>query len=596
MKGLCDFFFLSLQLKSSCLNSFYVIKQSSSKCYLVFEMIKSLHIENYALISRLDINLNGGFSVITGETGAGKSIILGAIGLLKGQRADVKSIKTGEKRCVVEAVFDVKSYELNDFFEENDLDFDGSECIIRRELTASGKSRAFINDTPVTASLLKTLGDKLVDVHSQHQNLLLNNEDFQINVLDIIGKANSVRKEYATLYHDYKNALASLNKAVEDSKRSHEDEDYWLFQYNQLAEAMLDDENEQDAIEAEAEMLEHAEEIRSELFCAQSILSGDNDESGNLLSSLKRATDAVDSIIDKYRNAATLAERLKSSYIELKDIAAEIETEAENVESNPMRLQQIQDRLNVIYSLQRKHNVNSIAELQAIRDELAEKINAIDNSEEMIENLKHEAEQKQAKAVEKAKGLSEIRRTAAEKSEALMVERLKSLGMPNVQFKIQIQSDYNRLDNDGADCVTFLFSANKNGMMQDVAKVASGGEVARVMLSLKSLIADAVQLPTIIFDEIDTGVSGSIADKMAEIMTEMGKNGRQVISITHLPQIAAHGIHHYRVYKDEEGESAISNIIELDENQRIEEIAHMLSGAEITTAAIANAKELLLNK
>ena len=559
-------------------------------------MIKSLHIENYALISRLDINLHGGFSVITGETGAGKSIILGAIGLLKGQRADIKTIKEGEKRCVVEAEFDVSSYNLNAFFEDNDLDFDGAECIIRRELTASGKSRAFINDTPVTASLLKTLGDKLIDVHSQHQNLLLNNEGFQLNVLDIIGGAENVHSEYASLYYDYRTSLNLLNKAIEDSKRSHEDEDYWRFQHTQLAEAMFDDENEQDSLESEAEMLEHAEEIRSELFCAQSILSGDNDDSGNLLTSLKRATDAVDSITDKYRNASPLAERLKSSYIELKDIAAELESESERVESNPMRLEQIQDRLNVIYTLQRKHNVNTIAELMAIRDELSDKINAIDNSEERIENLKRETEVKRAKAQEKAKCLSEIRLSAAEKIESMMVERLQMLGMPNVKFKIQIDSDYEHLSADGADRVTFLFSANKNGTLQDVAKVASGGEVARVMLSLKSLIADAVKLPTIIFDEIDTGVSGSIADKMAEIMTAMGGNGRQVISITHLPQIAAHGKHHYRVYKDEGGESAVSNIVELNENERIEELAHMLSGAEITAAAIANAKELLLNK
>jgi len=560
-------------------------------------MIKSLHIENYALISQLDIKMHEGFSVITGETGAGKSIILGAIGLLKGQRADVKAIKTGETRCVVEAEFDVASYGLSDFFETNDLDFDGKECIIRRELTSSGKSRAFINDTPVTASLLKVLGDKLIDVHSQHQNLLLNTEDFQIGVLDIIANSHDALAKYQSTYQSYKDALARLENALDASKRSHDDEDYWRFQFGQLQEAALSDDVEQEELEAEAEMLEHAEEIRSELFSASELLGGEGDDSHeNVLSALKRAYSSVSSVVDRFRDMETVSERLDSCYIELKDILNEIEIASDRVESNPERLQQVQERLNLIYTLQRKHNVGSISELKVIRDDLEERINAIDHSDELIDELRRQTESLRSSAETEASELTSLRRSSASKIESMMVSHLQNLGMPNVQFKIEILSDPEHLTMNGADSVTFLFSANKNGQLQDVAKVASGGEVARVMLSIKSLIADAVKLPTIIFDEIDTGVSGKIADKMAEIMSGMGRGGRQVISITHLPQIASAGTYHYRVFKDEDGDMATSNIVELSQDERVEEIAHMLSGTDITDAAIANARELLAVK
>ena len=560
-------------------------------------MIKSLHIENYALISQLDIKMHEGFSVITGETGAGKSIILGAIGLLKGQRADVKAIKTGETRCVVEAEFDVASYGLSDFFETNDMDFDGKECIIRRELTSSGKRRAFINDTPVTASLLKVLGDKLIDVHSQHQNLLLNTEDFQIGVLDIIANSHDALAKYQSTYQSYKDALARLENALDASKRSHDDEDYWRFQFGQLQEAALSDDVEQEELEAEAEMLEHAEEIRSELFSASELLGGEGDDSHeNVLSALKRAYSSVSSVVDRFRDMETVSERLDSCYIELKDILNEIEIASDRVESNPERLQQVQERLNLIYTLQRKHNVGSISELKVIRDDLEERINAIDHSDELIDELRRQTESLRSSAETEASELTSLRRSSASKIESMMVSHLQNLGMPNVQFKIEILSDPEHLTMNGADSVTFLFSANKNGQLQDVAKVASGGEVARVMLSIKSLIADAVKLPTIIFDEIDTGVSGKIADKMAEIMSGMGRGGRQVISITHLPQIASAGTYHYRVFKDEDGDMATSNIVELSQDERVEEIAHMLSGTDITDAAIANARELLAVK
>ncbi len=597
MRAICEFFFLTLQFRVLVSALLLAVKLLMANRYLVFSMIKSLHIENYALISRLDIVMHKGFSVVTGETGAGKSIILGAIGLLKGQRADVKAIKTGEKRCVVEAEFDVSSYDLKKFFELNDLDFDGSECVIRRELTISGKSRAFINDTPVTASLLKVIGDKLIDVHSQHQNLLLNTEDFQIRVLDIIADSHDVLTEYQSLYDEYRSAQARLNKAIEDSRRSHEDEDYWRFQYEQLKEAALSEDNEQVLLERESEVLEHTEEIRSELFKASELIGGESgDDRDNVLTALKRSLSSLVSITDKFRDIEPLAERLDSCYIELKDILDEIDSASDRIESNPLRLQEIQERLNLIYTLERKHNVDSVAELKSIRQELEQRLHSIDHSEQLIEELRKKLQTIHSEAVAKAVVLSEKRKCTTRKIEELMVARLQSLGMPNVRFVIDIQSDVDSLTRKGADSVTFLFSANKNGLLQDVAKVASGGEVARVMLSLKSLIADAVKLPTIIFDEIDTGVSGKIAEKMAEIMYAMGENGRQVVSITHLPQIASLGSHHFRVFKDENGDMATSKIIELCDEERVDEIAHMLSGSEITDAAIANAKELLNNK
>ena len=554
-------------------------------------MIKSLHIENYALIGLLDIDLHEGFSVITGETGAGKSIILGAIGLLKGGRADSKSIKTGEKRCVVEALFDVGQYSLGSFFTENDLDFDGRECLLRREITAAGKSRAFINDTPVTASLLKTLGDQLIDVHSQHQNLLLSNEQFQTSVLDIIAANEALRLRYANAYRKMSKARKDLEEALEEQKRSREDEDYWRFQLTQLDEAALSDPEEQERLEAEQDLLEHAGEIRTELYSAHAMLDGDEGESA--LSLTKRAASALLSIGNIFPDGAGLAERIESCYIEIKDIASEIDAAAERTETDPNRLEQVQERLNQIYTLQRKHNVADIAQLIAIREQLQSKIDTIDNSDAHINQLTKDLEQAKAEATDLAGQLSKTRKEAAENVQEKMVESLKELAMPNVRFKIGIESDVERLTSNGADKILFLFSANKNTEMQDVAKVASGGEIARVMLSLKALIASAVKLPTIIFDEIDTGVSGAIAEKMAHIMDDMGKGGRQVISITHLPQIAAMGRYHYKVYKDDSSDTTESHIVQLDDQQRVGEVAQMLSGSNLTEAALNNAKALL---
>ncbi len=557
-------------------------------------MIKSLHIENYALISQLDIDLHGGFSVITGETGAGKSIILGAIGLLKGQRAETRSIKTGAKRCVVEAVFDLSRYDIRSFFEDNDLDFDPSECIVRRELTSAGKSRAFINDTPVSASLLKDLGDHLLDVHSQHQNLLLNQEGFQIQVLDLLSGSQSLLASYQSAYSAYRKAERQLSDAIESSKRSQDDADYWRFQYTQLDEARLDSDDEQVELEQESELLEHAEEIRSELFCAQTLLDSEFSDGGDtVLALMKRASASLQAISDKYTDASTLNERLESCYIELKDIAGELENGLDRVEANPVRLQAVQDRLNQLYTLERKHNVDSIAELKAVRDDYFAKLDAVDNSEEHINALRKQVDAAYAQAAGLAKELNVKRAVTARDVEGKMVSLLQELGMANVRFEIEITHDPKNLTPTGGDHVAYLFSANKNGALQDVSKVASGGEIARVMLSLKSLIANAVKLPTIIFDEIDTGVSGRIAEKMAQIMSAMGDGGRQVISITHLPQIAAMGSSHYKVYKEDDDDATHTHIVELSPQERVEEIAHMLSGSELTEAALQNARTLL---
>lgn len=553
-------------------------------------MIKNLHIENYALIEQLDIDLYSGFSVITGETGAGKSIILGAIGLLLGQRADSKSIKAGAKRCVIEATFDVSNYEMNDFFEANDLDFDGSECIIRRELTSAGKSRAFINDTPASLTMLKEIGEQLIDVHSQHKNLLLGKEDFQLGILDAMAGNGDLLAAYRDEYKEYKSLCRQLEKAIEESKQSRDDEDYLRFQADQLADANLQ-EGEQEELEEESETLEHAEEIKSALYSALGYLQ--SGEEMDAVQMMKQSMGKLQSIASVFASAEELAGRLESCYIELKDIADEIETQADDVEYNPQRLEQVNDRLNTIYTLQKKHNVDSVAELIALQKEFEDKLDRIDNSDEFIEEIRRKMESQHEKAMAMAKKLSKARRDSAKNVEQAMVEKLLPLGMPNVRFKVEIDSV--ELASTGIDSVQFLFNANKSGELKPVSQIASGGEIARVMLSLKALIAGAVKLPTIIFDEIDTGVSGSIAEKMAKIMKEMGDQNRQVISITHLPQIAGMGSHHYRVYKEDNEDSTVSHIIELNRDERIQELAHMLSGESISQAALDNAKSLLVD-
>lgn len=557
-------------------------------------MIRRLHIENYALIEHLDIEFHPGFSVITGETGAGKSIIIGAIGLLLGQRADSKAMKPGANRCVIESTFDLSAYQLDSFFSENDFDFDGAECVIRRELTASGKSRAFINDTPASLAQLKEIGEQLIDVHSQHKNLLLGKEDFQLNILDIVANHQTLLDEYRDAYKAYKASVRELESVQEEAKRSREDEDYLRFQVEQLANENLQ-EDEQAELEAEQETLEHAEDIKSALYTAANLLQSSTD-GADALSLLKQGLSALRSISSVYVTANELAERLDSCYIELKDVAEELEGNAEDVEYNPQRLEQVNERLNTIYTLQKKHGVDTVGELLALQEELEEKLMRITHSDEMLEELRQKVDAQHKQCLQLAEQLSKERQRVAKQVEQEMQERLLPLGMPNVQFKCSVIVHPSELTPTGYDQVQFLFNANKSGDLKPVSQIASGGEIARVMLSLKALIAGAVKLPTIIFDEIDTGVSGSIAEKMARIMQEMGQHERQVISITHLPQIAAMGAHHYKVYKEDTEDATLSHIVPLTAEQRVEEIAHMLSGEKLTQAALDNARSLLDNQ
>lgn len=550
-------------------------------------MLKQLYIKNFTLIDELDIQLHPGFSVITGETGAGKSIILGAIGLLLGNRADTKAIKAGCDRCTIEAHFDLSRYDMQSFFTEHDIDYDADDTIIRRELTAAGKSRAFINDTPVALSLMRELGESLVDIHSQHQNLLLQKEDFQLNVVDIIAQDSKLLGDYRATYNQYRQAQQRLAKLEEEIAKSRENEEFLRFQFKELDHAQLV-EGEQEALEQEAETLTHAEDIKTALYDADNTLTN---EDGSILERLKSTCQQLASIKEVYPAIAEAAERLDSSYIELKDIAQEIGSNVDRVDFEPARLDEINSRLDTIYSLQQKFHVQDISGLIEIRDNIKQQLDHIGNSNEELAALQQEAEHWLSKAGQAARKLTELRTKTAKKIETEMQKRLVPLGIPNVRFEISFTAK--PLSPDGADKVNFLFSANKSTPLQPVSQVASGGEIARVMLSLKAMISGAVKLPTIIFDEIDTGVSGKIAEKMAQIMAEMGELDRQVISITHLPQIAAMGRHHYKVLKEETPQGTRSHMTELTEEQRVSEIAQMLSGSDITEAALANAQELL---
>ncbi len=550
-------------------------------------MLKQLYIKNFTLIDELNISLYPGFSVITGETGAGKSIILGAIGLLLGNRADSKAIKAGRDRCVIEAHFDLSRYGMQKFFDDNDIDYDADDTIIRRELTAAGKSRAFINDTPVPLTRMRELGEQLVDIHSQHQNLLLQKEDFQLNVVDIIAQDADQLKVYQKEYYAYRKAKELLEELKAEIAKNRENEEFMRFQHKELEDANLQ-EGELEQLEQEAETLSHSEDIKTALYEADSALSGEDD---SILDKLKNATHQLENICDVYPSMADVAGRMQSSYIELKDIAQEISSSVDHVEFDPNRLDTINTRLDKLYTLQQKFHVETVTELIATRDRIAEQLSHIDNGDEDIEEKEKEVAALLAKAEKQATLLTSIRQKSAKAIEKEMKGRLIPLGIPNVRFEIAFAEK--PLSGNGADKVSFLFSANKSTQLQPVSQVASGGEIARVMLSLKAMISGAVKLPTIIFDEIDTGVSGKIAEKMADIMEEMGLQNRQVLSITHLPQIAAKGSHHYKVLKEETENGTISHMKELNNQERIEEIAQMLSGSDITQAALANAKELL---
>ena len=550
-------------------------------------MLKQLYIRNFTLIDELDIKLYPGFSVITGETGAGKSIILGAIGLLLGNRADSKAIKSGKERCVIEAHFDLSRYDMKGFFDDNDIDFDAEDTIIRRELTSAGKSRAFINDTPVPLTKMRELGEQLVDIHSQHQNLLLQKEDFQLNVVDILAQDAEHIKAYQAVYQQYRSALSRLEQLKQELIKNRENEEFMRFQHKELDEAHLEP-GELEQLEQESDILNHSEEIKSALYEADHSLS---DDEGSILQLLRNASYSISNIREIYPEVAELSDRLDSSYIELKDIAQEISSSLDRIDFDPARLEQLNTRLDQLNTLLQKFHVETVEELIETRDLLAQQLEHIDNGNEDIEILQKEIDQKLIKAMSAAHSLSSLRKKVAKSIETEMKNRLVPLGIPNVRFEIEFAEK--SLCRDGADKVSFLFSANRSTPLQPISQVASGGEIARVMLSLKAMISGAVKLPTIIFDEIDTGVSGKIAEKMAEIMTEMGNQNRQVISITHLPQIAAMGSHHYKVMKEETQTGTISQMRELTPEQRVEEIAQMLSGSDISQAALANAKELI---
>lgn len=550
-------------------------------------MLKHLYISNYALIDELDIDFPAGFSVITGETGAGKSIILGALGMILGNRADIKAIKPGAKKCVIEAVFDVTGYGLEPLFADGDVDFDASECIVRRELSATGKSRSFVNDTPVALQFLRQLGDHLVDIHSQHQNLLLQKEDFQLGVVDIIAHDEKQKADYASAYADYRKAVAALDNLKERIEKTRQNEEFVRFQFNELQSAQLTD-GMQEELEQESAALSHAEDIKTALFNANDILNADD---AGVVGRVGEAADALHSIEGVYPKVKELAARLDTARIELADIAADVDNDSDNIEFDPARLFDVNAMLDKIYSLQQKHHVDNVAALIAIRDELGKQLESIDDSDTQLADYQHRVDETAAAARRAATVLTGVRRKAAAKVEVAMKSRLVPLGMVNVRFKVDIQAK--DLAADGADRVVFLFSANKSTELMPVAEVASGGEIARVMLSLKAMISGAVNLPTIIFDEIDTGVSGAIATKMAMLMKEMADAGRQVVAITHLPQIAAMGEAHYKVEKEETDKGTISHMRRLDDKERLTAVAAMLSGDNITPAALENAKELL---
>ena len=550
-------------------------------------MLRNLHIQNYALIEALELDFSEGFSVITGETGAGKSILLGAIGLLTGQRAETAAIRSGANKCIVEGTFVVEGYNLKELFEENDIEYD-SECIVRREIAITGKSRAFINDTPVSLTTLKQFGERLIDIHSQHQNLLLNSELFQISVLDTLSTDKSVKEQYTQAYHHYREVSAQLEAIQVQFTGDQGDEEYIRFQLQQFDEWRFKD-GEQEELEQELEVLTHAEDIKAGLYRISAALSSDE---GGQTSALRNTISSLRSLISIYPQAKEWYERMESLYIELKDITDEVADSEDRIIYNPDRQAWIESRLDTIYTAQQKHRVSSITELFEIEQRYRDILDRLDESAERIADMEHEKETAYTALQEAGARLTAQRSEVGCTFEKEISSRLVELGIPNTRFAVDI-TPRQQPDATGADSIAFLFSANKNGNLQNIAEVASGGEISRIMLSLKSIIAAARALPTLIFDEIDTGVSGIIAARMADIMNEIASHGRQVISITHLPQIAAKGTAHYKVYKEDTDIATVSHIRSLTTEERIRELAQMMSASTLTEAAIYNAREML---
>ena len=548
-------------------------------------MLKNLQIAHYALIDTLDVDFNTGFSVITGETGAGKSIILGALGLLMGNRADAKAIKAGEKKCSVEAVFDIENLHLEAFFKENDLDYDPQDCIVRREVSANGKSRAFINDQPVSLATLKAFSTKAIDIHSQHQNLLMGREHFLLDVIDGVAKNQKTKNAYSTAYGEWKEAVKALEALK--NKQDGEQKDFLAFKLAELEEANLE-EGEEETLEAESRLLEHAEEIKAALYEAASLIQTADH---SVTDQLRQSGNALAAVAQSYEKADELVERIESARIDLADVADELQKDLSRIDFDPTRLDFVTSRLNTLYSLEKKHHTASVAELIALRDNLRDELHTLDNFEAVLEEKTAQVEALRSKLQKACAALTTTRVKAAGKLTEALATTLRQLGMPNVSLDLPLTAKATP-DASGGDTAQLRFSANKNVPMQDVSEIASGGEIARLMLALKAFVAQDGHLPTLIFDEIDTGVSGAMAEKMACVMQEMGHHS-QVICITHLPQIAARGQAHYRVYKAESEEGTTSHLIPLTDQQRVEEIAHMLSGTDVTQAAIDNAKSLL---
>lgn len=550
-------------------------------------MLRNLHIQNYALIESLDLDLSEGFAVITGETGAGKSILLGAIGLLTGQRAETAAIRTGAAKCIVEGTFDVAGYDLQSLFEENDIEYD-DECIVRREIAATGKSRAFINDTPVSLGILKQLGECLIDIHSQHQNLLLNSEGFQLGVLDTLSTDKHAKEQYGEAFRRYREVSVQLEALRAQLTGDQGDEDYIRFQLQQFDEWRLQ-EGEQEELEQELEMLTHAEDIKEGLYRVNAALNGDE---GGQVSALRGTTAALRSLTNIYPAAEEWHERMESLYIELRDIADEVADAEERITFDPERQAWVEARLDTIYTAQQKHRVSSVAQLLEIEQRFRDTLDRIDESAGRIADMERQKEAAYTALLEAGARLTAERSAVGGTFEKAIASRLVELGIPNTRFAVDI-TPRRQPDATGVDSVAFLFSANKNGALQNIAEVASGGEISRIMLSLKSIVAAAKALPTLIFDEIDTGVSGAIAARMADIMEDIAHHGRQVISITHLPQIAAKGTAHYKVYKEDTETATVSHMRRLTTEERINELAQMMSAGTLSEAAINNAREML---
>ena len=557
-------------------------------------MLLSLTIDNYALISHLEFQPGTGLTVITGETGAGKSIIMGALGLILGQRADAKSVRTGATKCIIEASFDIARYNLEEYFRQNDLEYDAHSTIIRREIYATGKSRAFINDIPVQLQMLKELGQSLIDIHSQHQNLLLGQDSFQLGVLDSIARNQYELSQYRSVYTELSALRRQIKKMREEAEKNAQEADYIRYQYAQLDDANLQP-GEQEELEAEQERLAHAEEIKSNLNVIHGGLDGEGE---SIVQQLKSVSQRASELVRIYPEIKEIAERLESDYIDLQDIAQDVEAQSEEISFDPQRFEQVEERLSQFYSLFKKHGKQSVEELIQLRDELAERMEHIDGSDSQIEELEAQNRQLTAQASKCAAALTATRKQAAETLQKALIDKVTYLGMPNVRFQAQVdpllseRTGKTSYGPNGSDAISFLFSANKNQPLKPAGEVASGGEISRLMLGIKSLVASARTLPTIIFDEIDTGVSGDIADRMGQVMKELSTH-LQVITITHLPQVAGKGNQHFKVYKQDEADSTITHITPLTADERINEIARMLSGSNITPEALANARTLI---